>query len=209
MLYALFKGIQLGLVLSVTFSLGPVFFSLLQTGLQRGFRSGALMAAGISISDLSYAFICQLGLSQLVHNHKSAIALVGGIIAVVFGIATMRKKTSVAALATAAPPPRGTFRYVSKGFLLNSVNPSVVLFWIGMASVASSQIKNNHAEAYVFLFGIIAALFSTDLLKLHFARRLKNHLNSRVLDWVNRVVGIALVLFGGWLVYSSFGPSFK
>ncbi len=204
MIYALLKGLQLGLILSVTFSLGPVFFSLLQTGIQRGFRSGALMALGISISDIMYAFICQLGLSQLVENHKSIITLAGGVIAVVFGIATMLKKAGAVARTTTEPQTLGTFRFVSKGFLLNSVNPSVVLFWIGMASVASAQIKDSHAEAYVFLFGIIAALFSADLLKLHFARRLKSYLNDTILNWMNRIVGTALAVFGGWLIYSSF-----
>jgi len=204
MIYALLKGAQLGLILSVTFSFGPVFFSLLQTGLQRGFRSGAMMAVGISLSDMMYAFICQLGLSQLVENHKSVISLMGGIIVVIFGIATMLKKTAAAAEAVTEPQPRGTFRFVSKGFLLNSVNPSVVLFWIGMASVASAQIEKSHAEAYVFLVGIIAVLFSADLLKVHFARSLGNYLNSRVLNWVNRGVGICLAVFGGWLIYSSF-----
>ncbi len=204
MISNLLAGIQYGLILSVTFSLGPVFFSLLQTGIQKGFRSGALMAVGITLSDLLYAFICQLGLSQLVQQFEANIAIVGGIIAIGFGIATFRKKASMAVANEGNSQPRaGTFRFISKGFLLNSLNPAVVLFWIGMASVASAKIETNPAEAYVFLGGIISALFSTDLLKVFFARRISNYLSNHILDWMNRIVGLCLCGFGIWLIYSA------
>ncbi|MDJ1466310.1 LysE family transporter [Cytophagaceae bacterium YF14B1] len=205
MIYALLTGMKYGLILSVTFSLGPVFFSLLQTGIQKGFRSGALMAAGIALSDLMYAFVCQLGLSQLVKQFESNIAAVGGLIAIGFGIATFMKKSrlEVADNGTNQPQRVGTFRFISKGFLLNSLNPAVVLFWIGMASVASAKIEKSPAEAYIFLAGIISILFSSDLLKVYFARRISNYLSSHTLDWMNRIVGLCLTGFGVWLIYSA------
>lgn len=204
MIYDLLAGIQYGLILSVTFSLGPVFFSLLQTGIQKGFRSGTLMAVGIALSDLLYAFICQLGLSQLVRQFESNIAVVGGVIAIGFGITTFLKKAHLEAAGNGATQPRaGTFRFISKGFLLNSLNPAVVLFWIGMASVASAKIETSPLQAYVFLGGIISALFTTDLLKVFFARRISNYLSNHMLDWMNRIVGLCLCGFGAWLIYSA------
>jgi len=205
MIYDLLAGVQYGLILSVTFSLGPVFFSLLQTGMQKGFRSGTLMALGITLSDIMYAFLCQLGLSQLVQQFESNIAAVGGLIAIGFGIATIFKKSGLqVSQAGLSQPRRGTFRFISKGFLLNSLNPAVFLFWLGMASVASAKIEKNPVEAYVFLGGIISVLFITDLLKVFFARRISNYLSTHTLNWVNRAVGLALSLFGIWLIYSAF-----
>ncbi len=204
MIDTLLAGIKYGLILSVTFSLGPVFFSLLQTGMQKGFRSGALMALGIALSDTLYAFLCQLGLSQIVEGFKSNIAIIGGVVALGFGLATFFKRTKLTTVATDENSRKGTFRFISKGFFLNSLNPSVFLFWLGMASVASSKIHVSHWEAYVFLGGIIGTLFSTDLLKVSFARRISQYLNARTLDWINRFVGVALLVFGCWLIYAAY-----
>ncbi len=205
MIYDLLAGMQYGLVLSVTFSLGPVFFSLLQTGIQKGFRSGALMAFGITLSDLMYAFVCQLGLSQLVRQFESNIAAIGGVIAIGFGIITFLKKSHLEVASNGTNPQRaGTFRFITKGFLLNSLNPAVVLFWLGMASVASTKIETSPAQAYIFLTGIVLILFSADLLKVYFARRISNYLSSHTLNWMNRIVGICLAGFGLWLIYSAF-----
>ncbi|MCU0352574.1 MAG: LysE family translocator [Cytophagales bacterium] len=205
MIYDLLAGMKYGLILSVTFSLGPVFFSLLQTGMQKGFRSGAFMALGIALSDIMYAFACQLGLSQIVERFESNIAAVGGIIAIGFGLGTALKKSRVSFDNTDLNGGRrGVFRFISKGFLLNSLNPAVFLFWLGMASVASSKIEKSTAEAYVFLAGIIGMLFITDLLKVSFARRISNYLSTHTLTWVNRAVGVCLLGFGLWLLYSAF-----
>lgn len=204
MIYALLTGMKYGLILSVTFSLGPVFFSLLQTGIQKGFRSGAFMAGGIALSDLMYAFVCQLGLSQIVKQFESNIAIVGGLIAIGFGIATFIKKVQMDVPEVGLIPQRvGTFRFITKGFLLNSLNPTVFLFWIGMASVASSKIETSPAEAYIFLAGIISILFSSDLLKVFFARRISNYLSNHTLNWMNKIVGVCLAGFGVWLIYSA------
>jgi len=207
MIYDLLAGMKYGLILSVTFSLGPVFFSLLQTGIQKGFRSGALMAVGIALSDILYAFVCQLGLSQILHRFESNIAVVGGLIAIGFGIATVFKKAEIQVADTdtsLVPQRRGTFRFITKGLLLNALNPTVLLFWLGMASVASAHIEHSIAEAYVFLGGIILVLFSTDLLKVFFARRISAYLSTNVLTWINRIVGVCLACFGLWLIYSAF-----
>jgi len=46
---AVFNGVIYGLVLAVL--VGPVFFTLIQTSIERGFKSGVYVAIGISLSD--------------------------------------------------------------------------------------------------------------------------------------------------------------
>ncbi|MBI3218462.1 MAG: LysE family transporter [Bacteroidetes bacterium] len=45
-----FNGIKFGVVLA--FLIGPVFFTIIQTSIERGFWKGALVALGVSVSDV-------------------------------------------------------------------------------------------------------------------------------------------------------------
>src|SRR6187549_3796093 len=80
------NGIKLGIVLA--FLIGPVFFTIIQTSVERGFGKGVLVSIGVSISDLFYVVICCLGLIRLVENpaFHQQMAYVGGGILLLFGI---------------------------------------------------------------------------------------------------------------------------
>lgn len=79
------KGLLSGIVLS--FLIGPVFFTIIQTSIERGFNSGALVAIGVSISDTCYILLTYLGLSHLTENPviKVYLTYLGGTILLLFG----------------------------------------------------------------------------------------------------------------------------
>ena len=56
------KAIGLGIVL--VFMIGPVFFSLIQTSIERGFEAGAMMAFGIAANDTTFILISYFGFSR-------------------------------------------------------------------------------------------------------------------------------------------------
>ena len=60
------NGIISGLVLALL--VGPVFFTILQTSIERGFGSGALVAIGVSLSDAFYITLTYLGVYRLFDN---------------------------------------------------------------------------------------------------------------------------------------------
>src|SRR6516165_10298359 len=82
----IFKGVQLGIVLA--FLVGPVFFTIVQTSVERGFWNGALVAIGVSISDVLYVTICYFGLFQFLNDpgSKKNMAYLGGAILIAFGL---------------------------------------------------------------------------------------------------------------------------
>ena len=57
------NGVLSGIVLA--FLIGPVFFTILQTSIERGFGSGALVAVGVSLSDAFYISLTYMGIYQL------------------------------------------------------------------------------------------------------------------------------------------------
>ena len=80
------NGIKFGLVLC--FLVGPIFFTILQTSIERGFWTGVLVAMGVSASDVVYVVICFFGVSSFMANtsFKIYMAYAGGLILVGFGI---------------------------------------------------------------------------------------------------------------------------
>jgi threonine/homoserine/homoserine lactone efflux protein len=49
---SLLEGIELGLLLSMM--IGPVFFALITTSMDQGFKQAAILAFGVLLSDLVY-----------------------------------------------------------------------------------------------------------------------------------------------------------
>jgi len=47
-----FNGVKFGF--SLAFLIGPVFFTIIQTSIERGFWNGAWVALGVSLSDAVY-----------------------------------------------------------------------------------------------------------------------------------------------------------
>jgi hypothetical protein len=48
----------------------------------------------------------------------------------------------------------------------------------------------------VFFSGTLMTIFGTDLLKSFVGIKIKKYLRPRVQLWVNRIVGISLIIFG-------------
>lgn len=58
MFHPLLEGIVIGFTIAIL--TGPAFFSLIQTSIHRGFRSGLFLAGGIFLSDASLLMLCYL-----------------------------------------------------------------------------------------------------------------------------------------------------
>jgi threonine/homoserine/homoserine lactone efflux protein len=197
MIQPLLSGIASGLLLAVL--IGPVFFALLQTSIERGFRSGVLLAVGVSLSDAVCAAVCFLGYTQLnvTESFHESLAIFGGLILIGFGISTLVKKPALHAQTDIRAGGRpGTFRYVLKGFALNSINPSVLLFWAAVVTLASVQHHFAGTQIAVYLSSIILTVLGTDVAKAYVATKLRNYLSLTLMAWMNRSVGIAMVGFG-------------
>ena len=194
MLEPILSGIGFGLLLTVL--VGPVFFTLLQTALHEGFRAGVHVATGVLISDtcwilLAYIFASQLDLAG---EYKIYTSWIGGLMLVTFGATTIITKVKVKEVDDNKRTVHAKF--LAKGFLMNSLNPAVPLFWLGVISVVKTKENYSIIHEAVFFGCVLATVFSTDLFKSFIAHRLKKLLQPIVLLWVNRIVGIVLIGIG-------------
>lgn len=197
------KGIVSGLVLALL--VGPVFFTILQTSIERGFWSGAWVAAGVSLSDAVYIFLAYLGLSQAFNNHKSQIymAYVGGLILFAFGAYYLFVKSRrILDFKSVNIKARSPLRLAAKGFIINGLSPMVLIFWIGTVSVATGEFGyTTYYQVSLFFGAIVATVFATDMLKAKLADKLREVLTPRLVRIMNIVLGIVMVIFGGRLLF--------
>ncbi|MCW5912778.1 MAG: LysE family transporter [Cyclobacteriaceae bacterium] len=203
----LFNGLKMGLVLAVL--IGPVFFTIIQTSVERGFWSGVLVSLGVSVSDILYVAICYFGLVQFINDpdFKLYLAYVGGAILVLFGLYHVLVKSRRPLQVMHAATEKRGYRYFFKGFVINVLSPMVPVFWIGAISVASLDFGYAHGYEFLFFFSVVlATVLATDLLKAYLAGKLRRLVTQRLMMILNIVVGICLFAFGIklWLMAESF-----
>jgi len=192
------KGIQLGIVLA--FLVGPVFFTIIQTSVEKGFWNGALVAAGVSLSDILYVTICYYGLFQFLNDpgSKKNMAYLGGAILITFGlyhlIVKARRSKSVSFHAAAEAKP---LKYILKGFVINGITPMVFIFWIGTISIATIDFGYSTGfEFFIFFTALLVTVLATDIIKAFLADKLRKLITHKFLAIMNVIVGICLIAFG-------------
>jgi threonine/homoserine/homoserine lactone efflux protein len=197
------NGIISGIVLA--FLIGPVFFTILQTSIEKGFWSGVFVAIGVSVSDALYILVAYLGLIQFMEaeSFRLYLAYGGGIVLLLFGLYYLFVKSKK--LSQYDPGKAGTrswFRLAAKGFIINGLSPMVLFFWIATVGVATTRLGYTTTnEATVFFSSIVGTVFTTDVIKAKLADKLRILVTPGFIRVMNIVLGVVLVLFAGRLIF--------
>jgi threonine/homoserine/homoserine lactone efflux protein len=204
------KGLLLGLILSI--SIGPVIFAIIKQSLTNGHKAGYAFVLGVSISDLSILFICNVftNFFALALTHKATIAMAGAGFLFLLGLYTLLFKEITIENIGTDEEKKTRFRdllgiFVS-GFLMNTLNPSVFLFWFAWTAAISSDAAetNNPTMHKIIVFGtcLIFVLIS-DLTKVYLAKKLRPKLTNKSLVWINKIAGIIILIFSAVLFYNA------
>ena len=203
MLSAFAHGILLGLLLSIL--IGPVFFMLIKTSINDGFRDAMYLESGIFFSDIFCISICYLGLASFFTKpeYEHIILICGGIILVIFGITTYLSHKKMAD--PDAPPKRTPMHKLwLKGFFFNLSNPSVIFFWIGAVGITVSQYKSDSLSVAAYFSGTLITVTFIDVLKALLAVRIKSILTPKMFVRINQISGLAILAFGLVLLVKAF-----
>lgn len=192
---AVLKGFLFGLVLA--FLIGPVFFFLIETSIEKGFIPGLLVTVGISLSDTVYILISYFGLTTILAEEtmEKYLGLAGGFILIGFGIFSFfksRKKREP----DMEIKSQGFKRFIFQGFMVNGLNPVVLFFWVGAISLATVEYELKGHYIIIFFITILLTVFLTDLLKVYLAQKLRNIITIRFIKGLNIVTGVIMVGFG-------------
>ena len=206
MLAPIIKGLLLGLILSI--SLGPVIFAILKQSITNGRKAGYLFVAGVSTSDIGLLLIANIftNIFLLVLDHKAFIAMAGAGFLLLLGLYTLIfKKIKIESDENGEEK---VFRkrdylgiYIS-GFLMNTLNPSVFIFWFAWtAAIGASAAETNNPVQYKFIVFATCLVFLllSDLIKVALASRLRPSLTEKNLIWINRLSAIIILVFSAAL----------
>lgn len=182
--------------------MGPVLMTLLQASIKHGFRAGFAVASGIAFSDVVCVALCYVGVAQFITSpsNQRIMGIAGSIILAGFGVASLMAKHQ----------PDQTVKTITsrdfvglfiQGFLVNFVNPFVFTYWIGALGIVSSRHGLSPTVVILMFGGAITTIYVTDSLKALFAARMKTYMQSSVLIWLNRGMGVFLILGGGYLLW--------
>ncbi|MEJ7769069.1 MAG: LysE family transporter, partial [Chitinophagaceae bacterium] len=93
-------------------------------------------------------------------------------------------------------------RVAVSGFLINTLNPSVIFFWL-LNATAFAATHTSRQRITVFSVCLLVNM-SADIGKVLMAGKLSKQLTLRNLKLINQVSGILLICFGLALFYGAF-----
>ena len=204
MLQAIISGLTLGVILAI--SVGPVIFTVIKQSLNNGKEGGFSFVAGVWLSDILLIFISN-AFSEIVTSlmqYRMALAIVGSIFLISMGAYYIFFKKIVLQTQGDNGPKFTTtdmMKIFSSGFLINTLNPNVFLFWLGTATAFASQY--SFIERTI-IFGVCLVVnIAADILKVLMAGKLRNRLTLHNLNIINKVSGTILIGFGIALMVGS------
>jgi threonine/homoserine/homoserine lactone efflux protein len=205
MVDAFFKGLAISLLL--IFSVGPVIFTIIKQSINHGRRGGFSFITGVWLSDVIWVVLSN-GFSEAIKtllHFKIPIGIAGCGFLIGMGIyfafikkIEPRRLQEPVEIAGDEITPAGKktnyFAIMSSGFIINTLNPAVISFWVIMAA--------SLASVYSFYDRII--IFSTclgvtmlaDVGKVMGAGYIGKKLSDRVILIINRVSGVLYLVFG-------------
>ncbi|MFC0774243.1 LysE family translocator [Terrimonas alba] len=209
MLEAFLKGITVGFLLSL--AVGPVVFSIIKQSLNNGHKGGMAFVLGVSASDIALVLISNVftELFSSISSHRTPIGIAGSIFLIVMGIYFLFfKKVNVddrGQQVLSRFRKRDYARIFASGFLMNTLNPAIFLFWI---TTSTTFVSHTVQQRLIIFITCLLFVLAADIAKVMLAGKIRNRLTPHNIHNINRLNGIILIGFGialiwGLLVYSN------
>lgn len=204
-------AIPFGIILS--FTVGPVFFVLLETSVTKGFRSALIFDFGVILADIIFIIIAFFSTNNFrgkISNDPSFL-IFGGVLLIVYGIISFIKTSksfrSIVKEYHKVEIQKAYGKLFIKGFLLNFINIGVLLGWLGFMILGNSLTVSENGDI-IFISAMLTAYFVTDIIKILVAKKLKDRLTPRLIFKTKKVVALIILIFGVLLFAQGVFPEF-
>ena len=203
MMEAILKGLALGLILAL--SVGPIIFTIIKQSLNNGHRGGFSFVAGVWLSDAILVILSNVFTEWVATmlEYKRTIGYAGSVFLIVLGVYfVFFKKVHLSTDAEGNAMrfrKRDMARIFASGFLINTLNPAVIIFWLGNATVLS---LTHTLRQRIIIFSICLLVnMAADFGKVMMAGKLRSRMTIRNLAIINRISGTILIGFGVVLLW--------
>jgi threonine/homoserine/homoserine lactone efflux protein len=206
MIAAILKGLAISLLL--VFSVGPVIFTIIKQSINHGRRGGFSFVAGVWFSDIIWV-VLSVSFGELVKallHFRTPIGVIGSLFLIALGIyyAFVKKiqprhlqESDIEIAGQQITPTGKKTNYIAiftSGFLLNTLNPAVISFWLLMAASLATVYTFNHQ---IIIFTTCLAInMLADVAKVLGAGYIGKKLSDKNILRINRISGVLYLAFG-------------
>ncbi|WP_462222431.1 LysE family translocator [Ferruginibacter sp.] len=205
MIDAVIKGLAISLLL--IFSVGPVIFTIIKQSINHGRRGGFSFVAGVWLSDIIWV-ILSVSFSEAIKtllHFKIPIGIAGCSFLIGMGIyfafikkiapRRMQEPVEIAGdVITSTGKKTNYFAIFTSGFIINTLNPAVISFWVLMA--ASLSTVYSFTEQVVIFCTCLGINMLADAGKVLGAGKLGKKLSDKNILLINRISGVLYLIFG-------------
>ncbi len=206
---AIIGGLWLGLFMAI--SVGPTIFAIIQYSIKHSYRAGLAFVLGVSASDIMYVAVANLvsPIMAMLSKYDTYLAYGGSVILMIMGLSGLLKKS------IPKRPDKGIvtlsgshyFRIWLSGFLINTINPGVVINWLAAVKIVSKTTEDYSPREdtiyRIVFFGVCLVLvLGIDFLKVFLADKIRGWLTLRRIMVLNKIsaaclfgIGVAIFLF--------------
>lgn len=204
MVEAILKGLALGIVLAL--SVGPIIFTIIKQSITHGHRGGFCFVAGVWLSDIILVVLSNVFTAwvAMLLEYKKIIGYSGSSFLIAMGVYFFFfKKVHIKSTGNLEHLDhlslREGFRIFASGFIINTLNPGVLVFWLGNATVLS---LTHTLEQRIIIFAVCLLInMGADVGKVMMSGNLRKKLTVHNLSIINKISGAILVAFGIALLY--------
>ena len=197
MIEALLKGLAMGLLLAI--SVGPVIFTIIKQSINNGKEGGFSFVAGVWLSDMLWVLLSNV-FSEFVTrllDFKKPIGITGSAFLISMGVFYLFfKKVHLHPEDIKLPPLQSSdhARIALSGFLVNTLNPGVMIFWL--TSATAIAVSHTLKQRIIIFCTCLIINMSADVGKVTLAGKLRSKLTIKNIRLINKISGFMLLLFG-------------
>lgn len=212
MVHDILTAIPFGIILA--FTIGPVFFVLLETSATKGFTSALIFDLGVIFADILLIIVAFYSTNNLLQKIKDDpnFLVFGGVLLFAYGLISFIKTSqsfrSIVREYHRVEIKKKYGRLFVKGFLLNFINIGVLAGWLGFIVVANS-LTDSPNGVEVFIVTMLTTYFLVDLFKILVAKRIRSKLTPRRIFKIKKIIALVILGFGVLLLVQGFFPKEK
>lgn len=190
------SGLLLGLFIAI--SVGPTLFAVIRYSMHHTYKAGVVFVIGVSMSDLLYVTLANIATTWLefLGKHQKIIGIIGSLLFIGMGLALFLKKYK-----PKRPPREGAmaiatstyFKIWLSGFLMNTLNPAVVILWMGSAVKVATYTMTERGLFFGVCLGVVLVI---DLCKVFLAEKIRSWLTLRKIMYLNKISAAFIFIFG-------------
>ena len=188
------------LVFVMTPGIDTVF--VLNKSIGQGVKSGVYASLGVNLGVLAHTFFAALGLTVLLSRSDfafTAIKYIGFVYLVYLGILKLKKSKELIGVNTESVANKKGKNDFWSGFLTNTLNPKIALFFIAFFPqfISPTQLENPIPFVILgFTFAIIGTIWYLGLsfFASTFTHKITHNPNFSI--WLNRLSGLVFILMG-------------